>query len=289
MLLDSFYGKDLSVDVCDTLAISKISSKLLLNELDLFETKWIDYRHLHPTIATYLYAEHYVAGYRRAFSRYFDQARGEVAMPIANPQVKVEKELWKQMQEDRAEEKRLIESEKGNLTKEQYAAKKMELRQKIRQENDDFKESKRLRPPIDFMVVDETLSFWKGRQAADQLGIPYNYYVDFSICHLMEDKIWKRIPRPQHLYSSDVKESAMDAWASLLMEITVEPATIEFDNDTIAEQHKAHVAKWLCHCLSYRRRPEYGLNHYMINKSAVTEEIALQFFSSEIVERAKRL
>lgn len=51
-------------------------------ELDLFSTKWFDYRHMTPLQATGAYIEAYVKVYRDIYAREFDRARAEYITPI---------------------------------------------------------------------------------------------------------------------------------------------------------------------------------------------------------------
>jgi hypothetical protein len=60
-----FYGQDLTPEEADALAIGHITGKALALEADLMDKKWFDYRLLHPTVATYLFAQCYTTGYQR--------------------------------------------------------------------------------------------------------------------------------------------------------------------------------------------------------------------------------
>lgn len=71
-----FYGQDLGADEADVLAIAHIPGKELARESQLMTTKWFDYRLLHPTVATYLFAHHYTKAYQRyiAVTQDFERA-----------------------------------------------------------------------------------------------------------------------------------------------------------------------------------------------------------------------
>lgn len=60
-----FYGQDLTTDEADAIAISHIPGKVLAAEPGLMRSKWFDYRLLHPTVATYLFAQCYSKAYQR--------------------------------------------------------------------------------------------------------------------------------------------------------------------------------------------------------------------------------
>lgn len=68
-----FFGQDLSDREAEILQIERfggnerVFKKHFKKELRLYQTKWFDYRVLHPVVATYLYA----AEYRRLYKKYF--------------------------------------------------------------------------------------------------------------------------------------------------------------------------------------------------------------------------
>lgn len=70
-----YFGADLSTLDCERLMIERFAVtdkafiKLLGQEVELMQTKWFDYRLIHPVKATYLYA----AEYSRIFKRYYSE------------------------------------------------------------------------------------------------------------------------------------------------------------------------------------------------------------------------
>ncbi len=73
-----FVGADYDTEVCDELAVLH-AAKLLPGERELFATKWWDYRALHPTKATALFAHEYRLGFKRAARVYVDIASVDLA------------------------------------------------------------------------------------------------------------------------------------------------------------------------------------------------------------------
>jgi len=53
--------------------------------------------------------------------------------------------------------------------------------------------------------------FIKGRQFADELGIPYDLFIGEAFSFLFNKK-WHHLPRPCHLYADDVLESVAVKW-----------------------------------------------------------------------------
>jgi len=70
-----FYGDDLTDFEAEKLQIGRYAAqprvfkKHFAKELALYQTKWFDYRLLHPVVATYLYA----AEFRRIYKRYYSK------------------------------------------------------------------------------------------------------------------------------------------------------------------------------------------------------------------------
>lgn len=71
----AFFGSALDSQSCEVLAIAKIDRKLLAAETKLYDTKWFDYRPLHPTMATYLLAHHYNRAYGDMMGQCFDHGK----------------------------------------------------------------------------------------------------------------------------------------------------------------------------------------------------------------------
>ena len=64
--LGYFYGHDLEFLRAEQLAIQHIPASILKNEAALMKVKWFDYRRMHPTKSTYLFAHQYSKAYSNA-------------------------------------------------------------------------------------------------------------------------------------------------------------------------------------------------------------------------------
>jgi hypothetical protein len=62
--IGSFYGSDFSHQDYEILTIQNIAGKVLKPELALMNSKWFDYRRLHPMLATFYFMECYKTAYR---------------------------------------------------------------------------------------------------------------------------------------------------------------------------------------------------------------------------------
>jgi hypothetical protein len=76
--MEEFFGSDLCDLDCEALMIEKFGvgerafKAHFKLELSLFQTKWFDYRLMHPVTATYLYAHEFVKSYRRYYAMTID-------------------------------------------------------------------------------------------------------------------------------------------------------------------------------------------------------------------------
>ena len=227
MLLEKFYGDDLTAAQYDELAIKAIGEKFLVEEPELFQKKWFDYQHLHSTKATYLYAAHYTLEYQKIYQKFIDIKKGE-----------------------------FVKGTKGK----------------------------------DAMGKAETAGFWKGRQAADRIGMPYNLFIGSAMNFLIEGNVWKRIPRPTHLYSKKVIEHVEAKWDELLEASIIEPQISHLsDENRCSLECKQNIERWLCERIRERQKPVYGLSHFLFNKKLISEQTAIQFFDSQMIERARQL
>lgn len=77
MITNDFKGAELSETECDKLALDRVSASLLKNESKLATTAWFDYRLLHPTTRTYLFAHFYEEAYRYMLRLHVDYEQAE--------------------------------------------------------------------------------------------------------------------------------------------------------------------------------------------------------------------
>jgi hypothetical protein len=52
----------------------------------------------------------------------------------------------------------------------------------------------------------ELASFWNARQLADELGLPYGFFIHYA-ANLLMTWGWKHIPRPNQLYGSEARDA----------------------------------------------------------------------------------
>lgn len=76
-------GQEHGIEDCERLAMW-IRPESREDEADLYLTKWFDYRHFHPTQATYYFAHCYVQAVRRIYAKTRDVERAKTVEPFQN-------------------------------------------------------------------------------------------------------------------------------------------------------------------------------------------------------------
>ena len=174
-----YFGCDLTEDVYNTIAIERIDPKYFDLEPELFNTKWFDYRFINPTQATYCYAHHYKIALKRAMVRRTDIHRGEAWNVF--PGIKDRLPLFDKHGEPAYWSRDCKGGKRGDRKMGTYYP-------------DDVFDCK------DRYVT----AIWRGRQCADQLGIPYPTYCAGAVRY-HEKMLWKNLPLPSAMYSNAVK------------------------------------------------------------------------------------
>lgn len=174
-------GTEWSSLECDALALRYIPIKLLSEESALYETKFWDYRFMHPVQATCAYAQAYSDALKRAVSRRTDLYVG------------------------------------------------LNMRG--------------LKKPIIFELDQRTLTgLWKGRQMADRIGCPYDFYCEVAM-QFADRARMPFLPSSSQMYSTTVAEH-----------LQVLPSMVEHI-----------VSKWVertSHSAFYAAHEAYTCEHY---------------------------
>lgn len=76
-MFETFTGSALNLPDCELLAFAKIPGEVRAVESELFGLKWFDYRHMHPTKATYQFAHAYSKIVRALFAEQKDRDKAE--------------------------------------------------------------------------------------------------------------------------------------------------------------------------------------------------------------------
>lgn len=235
--LDTYFGKDSSIDLCNQLALQVMSKPMAKLETELNQSKWFDYRTVHPTHLCYLWAFYY----REAYKRFLTTYRTEDGMYM-----------------------------NGLAGKDVFAL----IQGKGENKGREF-------------ANPASKAVWRARQKADQLGVPYDFYIRAVMNHA-ESTSWARPPRPQHLYSDDMVAAVVDAWK------------VKLDTQIITAEHERFLASnysgncdqrdyqvWLINAIKKRPHKEFGIHYCMVEKKQLHEIMATKVFGKGLIDKAK--
>lgn len=164
----------------DLHALKYIRPKYYKWDLELFTVKWFDYRFMTPLQATVAYAKDYETVYRRVYA---ENVNYDVAERLKFSSI------------ENISEKMAIPTlseRNGKITSTQIKQEKLRLKAR-----EDFS------------------AFWRGRQIADALGMPYNIYIDAVMTKRLRNWNNKFLPRPIHLYRDVEVEYAQEKWEEI--------------------------------------------------------------------------
>jgi hypothetical protein len=140
---------------------------------------------------------------------------------------------------------------------------------------------------VDPIKASQGIGIWKGRQAADSIGAPYDFYIRSAFDVLIEENIWKHIPRPVHFYSEELKEIIAMMWQETLDADIKEPQISHLSDDNIFAQNlKLEIGFWLCERIKRKLNPIYALANFIFERQLITEQQALQFFNQDDITKA---
>lgn len=160
---EPYLGMEFSPLLCDKFAIAKIDKSVLAEDVELFETKWWDYRTMHPTQATLYFHQQYKLIGADFVAKYVDMDMGK-GMRI------------------------------GHARNDLRAAK-----------------------------VHQVRGFWRARQTADAIGVPYDVYLRVAFQHFFDNyryfqsaKSGKQVlPYSTQLYSQAIVDKAITEWQAI--------------------------------------------------------------------------
>lgn len=237
----------------DYLTNLHVSKTLISHELDLFKSKWFDYRQLTPLQATRVYIDSYEEPYRRHFATNFDKNIAKFIKPISVESIMAG---LREMQEPEPE----------GLT----ALAKKERDKRI------------------YKARTALIGCWRGRQCADYLGMPYGVYIDLALTYRLN--YWNRnnMPQPTHLYSKMVVEKIQERWPELQerkLFLSDDPAYLVQNFRGIGHQKDYH--EWLIAQAQKRSNPPFFLAQF-INDDLLPMELVELRFDEFTVERVNR-
>jgi len=106
--------------------------------------------------------------------------------------------------------------------------------------------------------------FWRGRQVADALGMPYDTYISLAIDYRMRNWNRSHLPRPEHLYHEWDVEKVQNRWAEIQRSnllVSDHPAYLVENFIGTAPQNDYH--EWLFNQASLRQNRPITLARFV--------------------------
>ena len=275
-----YYGCDFSQEHYQELLETYIVKKILKSEQHLYKLKWFDYRVMHPTHATYLFAHEYVKAVRKKHRKVVDKFKWDLRLIESHAPLSERKQFTE-------ERKRLLRIIKGD------ARSFAEMRQAELDLNFLEQEYTEMLDKYADPIIADGNSFWRGRQAADRLGMPYDMYCEHALSLLTNSYTWQAIasgehktymPRPKHMYSDRVIEYVERQFRDHLSHSLPIPNVLKSDEQK-AIQVKHDAIDWICEKIRNRRNSYIALANFM-EKGVVDMRTAKAHFLPEVVENA---
>lgn len=130
---------------------------------------------------------------------------------------------------------------------------------------------------FDLSPTDVT-GFWRGRQAADDAGIPYPVYVRAAIDKAILKGNW-RLPRPGHLYSDECRAAASLAWAEQQRaKIWIPLDKFYLASNYVGHQDQDDFHAWVIGALNYRGCNRYSLSKVVFENPVLPQSVAAGAF-----------
>ena len=226
-LSDKYFGHDLSDIQCEARAVIFIDRRHYNEkEAELFNSKWFDYRSLHPIKATYLYSRAYRKAHSNEMRVRLDYDRGQYMTGI-----------------------------KGMKSGDMFDAK-----------------------PASYMGL------WRGRQEADKMGVPYDFYCR-TIMRWAEERGWRHLPRANQMYSTDARDHVLTKW----IEEREVRAILPESDFYLARNYVGHPSQdsfrsYLSEMVSRRIHKKFLLSRLIYGEKMLDETTAIQMFGNQIVK-----
>lgn len=130
---------------------------------------------------------------------------------------------------------------------------------------------------------------WNAMLTADALGIPYDHYIRLAF-QIAIDTAWKRLPRPNQLYSDKMAAQVLYAWQQLCKDRFIYAKhpiyrLDRYEGAVVQDDYR----DWLKDQLYAHRGNPRALAQVVYQAPQLPEADAAQMFSDYALTRAKRL
>jgi len=250
--LGPYPGSELSRQDCEVLTVQNIPHKLLKEESALMQTKWFDYRRLHPMHATFYFLECYKDAYQGFIRAAVNAEAAPYSLPCATKEYKMVKS-----------------SKTGRMVKSNFV----------------------IREGLTFIDSRERLSFWKLRQLADRIGIRYDFFLNQAMKWYREQCFRSgkvHAPRPSHIATNEeLLATVMLAWEGELetrLQIPKDPifSTIKFVGSPLQLSYERFAIEQV----GKYRHQRFSLSSLIYKHDAIRITEAIKHFGPDLVSDA---
>ena len=133
----------------------------------------------------------------------------------------------------------------------------------------------------------ELLPIWRARQAADQIGCKYDFYLNFAFKRFFE-RGWRYMPRPNQLYGEELILDANEAW----QETTRASLQLANRKRFLPEQYVGHPDQdayyaYLVQQVAQREHRHMVLSRLVFREKILPLAVASEHFSADDLTRAE--
>lgn len=218
-----YIGMGIEPTAADILSL-RVAPEHKENELAAMQARWWDYRVLHPTESTYLFAHHYREACVEWHRRYIDEASA--------------------------------------------------------------REEAKFFTPEDIFFSRDLTSMWNARKAADLVGVPYPFVMEFASDRALT-RGFSRMLRPNQFYGEEFELDLADAWAlenerSLRTAVHPRFKASNFTGRPLQIEYRA----WLISKVQQRVAPRYRLIARLLHTDDLKLDWLADHFTHAELEQA---
>lgn len=252
--LGPYPGSELSLKDCEILTVQNIPLKLLKEESALMQTKWFDYRRLHPMHATFYFLDCYKDAYQGFIRAAVNAEAAPYSLPCATKEYK------------------MVKSPKtGRMVKSKYV----------------------LRDGLTFLDGRERLSFWALRQIADRIGIRYDFFLNQAMKWYREECFRREAvfaPRPSQIAKNEeLMATVMLAWeeeTEIRLQVLKDP--IFKTTSFIGNEFQLSYERFAIGQVEKQRHKRFSLSSLIYEHDAIRVAEAIKHFGPDLVFDALR-
>lgn len=130
---------------------------------------------------------------------------------------------------------------------------------------------------------------WKSMLLCDALGMPYDHFCRLA-CEAAIETGWRRLPKPNHLYSDKIGGHVWDKWIALCEERLFIPThPIFLVENYVGTQIQDEYRKWILAQIATRKNPVPALSQVLYSRPQLELGFVQGHFPQNVIDRARLL